>query len=71
MLYDYPFPPGRLLGNSPVTSAYRNDPRRTPFDPMPDMLLNILTRSGGISIDILGCENCWKSEESIAVIRSF
>ena len=63
----YSFSP---CGNSPVTFAYRNDTRRTPFDPMPDMYMNILTRSAGISMDILGCENDGKSEESMAVIRS-
>ena len=54
--------------NNPVTFPYKNDTRRTPFDPMPDML-NILTRSAGILMDILGCENDGKSKESMIVIR--
>ena len=71
ILNHYPFSPGRLLGNSPVTFTYRNDTRRAPFDPMPDILVHILAkRSGGTSMDILGCENDGKSEESMTVIRS-
>ena len=66
----YLLSPGRPPENSPVTSTYRNEPRRTPFDPMADMLLNILTRSDGITMDILGSEKDGKSEESMIVIRS-
>ena len=66
----YLLSPGRPPENSPVTFPYRNDTRRTPFDPMPDMLMNIPTSSCGISIDILVCENDGKSEESMAVTGS-
>ena len=50
----YLLSPGRLLGSSSVTFAYRNDTRRTQLDTIPDMLLHILTKSVGISIDIFG-----------------
>ena len=67
----YLLSPGRPPENNPVTFPYRNDTRRTPFDPILDMLLNIPTSSGGISIDILVCENDdGKSEESMTVTGS-
>ena len=69
-MVSYLLSPGISPENSPVAFTYRNDPRRTPFDPMPDMLLNIPTSSGGISIDIFVCENDGKSEESMAVTGS-
>ena len=50
----YLLSPGRLLGSSSVTFAYRNDTRRTQLDTISDMLLHILTKLVGISMDIFG-----------------